>query len=84
MDLQAANPNVDLDMLKPGQQLCIMPHQERGCPCPRGTMEYTIVRGDIPHDGATVVALARKFNTSVSELMKINLNLAPGDFVVGK
>lgn len=84
MDLKAANPNVDLDMLKPGQHLCIMPHEDMGCPCPRGTMHYTIVRGDIPQSGATVVALAHKFNTSVSELMKINPNLAPGDFVVGK
>lgn len=84
MDLQAANPNVDLDMLKPGMQLCIMPHEERGCPCPRGTREYTIMRSDIPHSGPTVVALAQKFNTSVAELMKANPTLSPGDFVVGK
>ncbi len=84
MDLMAANPNVNWDMLKPGQQICIMPHMDMGCPCPSGTKKYTIVQGDIPSSGATVVALAQKFNISVSALMMMNPNLTPSDFVVGK
>lgn len=83
-DLKAANPNVDLSMLRPGMQLCIMPHEERGCPCPTGSRSYTITQADIPSSGATVVALAQKFNISVSELLKMNPTLAPGDFVVGR
>ena len=84
MDLMEANPNVDFDNLMVGQQICIMPHMDRGCPCPMGTRKYTIVQADIPMDGVVVVALARKFNTSVENLMKMNPNLTPSDFVVGK
>ena len=36
MDLMAANPNVNLDRLTPGQEICIMPHVDMGCPCPTG------------------------------------------------
>ncbi len=84
MDLMAANPNVDFNNLTVGQQICIMPHKDMGCPCPTGTKKYTIVQSDVPQSGATVVALAQKFNISVSDLMKMNPNLAPSDFVVGK
>ncbi|MEY8415468.1 LysM peptidoglycan-binding domain-containing protein, partial [Tissierella praeacuta] len=84
MDLMSANPNVNWDSLTPGQRICIMPHKDMGCPCPTGTKKYTIVQGDIPSSGAAVVALAQKFNISVSALMMMNPNLTPADFVVGK
>ncbi len=84
MDLMAANPNMNWDNLTPGQQICIMPHMDMGCPCPSGSKKYTIVQADIPQSGATVVALAQKFNISVSALMMMNPNLTPSDFVVGK
>jgi len=84
MDLMAANPNVNWDNLMPGQRICIMPHMDMGCPCPMGTKKYTIVQSDIPMDGSTVVAIARKFNITVENLMKMNPNLSPSDFVVGK
>ncbi|WP_406243564.1 LysM peptidoglycan-binding domain-containing protein [Tissierella carlieri] len=84
MDLMAANPNVNLDRLTPGQEICIMPHVDMGCPCPTGAKKYTIAQGDIPSSGAAVVALAQKFNISVSALMMMNANLTPSDFVVGK
>ncbi|MDR7871097.1 MAG: LysM peptidoglycan-binding domain-containing protein [Tissierellaceae bacterium] len=83
MDLMAGNPNLDLDRIRVGQQLCILPHKDRGCPCKKGTKPYTIQRSDIPQQGSTVAALAMKFNTTVSYLMQANPNMAPGDFVVG-
>ncbi|MBU5312929.1 LysM peptidoglycan-binding domain-containing protein [Tissierella carlieri] len=84
MDLMTANPNVNWDRLTPGQEICIMPHVDMGCPCPTGAKKYTITQGDIPSSGAAVVALAQKFNISVSALMMMNANLTPSDFVVGK
>lgn len=84
MDLKAGNPNIDINMIRVGQQLCILPHKDRGCPCPGGTMPYVIKASDIPQDRPVVVALAEKFNTTVSNIMKANPNLSPGDFVEGK
>ncbi|MCK9445132.1 MAG: LysM domain-containing protein, partial [Tissierellaceae bacterium] len=84
MDLRAGNPNVNLDMLTQGQRLCILPHEDRGCPCPPGTRQYVIVEGDIPQSGSTVAALAQKFGVSISVLMTANANLSPSDFVVGR
>ena len=84
MDLMAGNPNVNIDRLMVGQELCILPHKDRGCPCPKGTKSYIILRSDIPSgDEPVVVYLADKFNTTVSTLLKANPNLAPEDFVEG-
>ena len=83
MDLMAGNPNLDLDRIRVGQELCILPHKDRGCPCKKGTKPYIIQGSDIPSHGTVVAALAMKFNTSVSYLMQANPNMAPGDFVVG-
>src|SRR5699024_8373859 len=84
MDLMKANPNVDLDKLATGQKLCIMPHKDWGCPCPRGAKQYEITSNDVAGNELTVIYLARKYNITVEELMKINPNLRPNDFVVGK
>jgi LysM repeat protein len=84
MDIKASNPNVDIYNLREGQQLCIMPHMERGCPCGPGFKSYTIMPSDIPMDGSVVVAIARKFNISVENLMIANPNLTPSHFEVGQ
>ncbi|MGN9166069.1 LysM peptidoglycan-binding domain-containing protein, partial [Tissierellaceae bacterium HCP3S3_D8] len=84
MDLEAGNPNIDIDRIRVGQELCILPHRDRGCPCEKGTSSYTIRRSDIPSQGTVVEALADKFNTTVAAIMKVNQNLSPGDFVEGK
>ena len=81
-DLEAGNPDIDIDKIKPGQELCILPHKNRGCPCERGTKPYRIQASDVPHDEAVVVALAKKFNTSVASIMEANPNMSPGDFQV--
>ena len=83
MDLMAGNPNLDIDKIRVGQQLCILPHKDRGCPCKKGTKPYRILPSDIPHEGPVVAALAMKFNTTVSYLMQANPNMAPGDFKAG-
>jgi peptidoglycan endopeptidase LytF len=82
-DLEAGNPDIDIDKIKPGQELCILPHKNRGCPCERGTKPYRIQASDVRHDEAVVVALAKKFNTSVASIMEANPNMSPGDFQVG-
>ena len=84
LDLVKANPKVDFDNLMPGEKLCIMPHKDWGCPCPRGTESYEITKEDVPAGELTVVYLAKKFKVTVEELMKINPNLTPSDFVEGK
>lgn len=83
MDLKEGNPHIDIDKLRAGQRICILSHRDRGCPCPRGTRSYTIMPSDIPAHEAVVEHLARKFNTTVSNLMKINPNLSPGCFEEG-
>lgn len=85
MDLKAGNPNLDFDKIKVGQELCILPHEDRGCPCLKGTSAYIIKASDIPQgDEPVVFYLADKFNTTVGMIMKANPNLAPEDFVQGK
>lgn len=85
MDLMAGNPGIDIDRIRVGQELCILPHMDRGCPCPRGTRNYVILPSDVPAgDEPVVFFLADKFNTTVGNIMKANPNLAPEDFVAGK
>ncbi|MGO1468428.1 MAG: LysM peptidoglycan-binding domain-containing protein [Tissierella sp.] len=84
MDLMAGNEGIDVYNLKPGQKICILPHEERGCPCPMGTESYTIGVEDIKGDKPVVMVLAEKFDTNVTTIMMINSNLSPGDFILGK
>lgn len=83
LDLKEGNPNIDIDNIRVGERLCILPHKERACPCPDGSKAYMIEHDDVYVDRAVVVVLAEKFNTSVSDLMKLNPNLSPGDFKTG-
>lgn len=83
MDLMAGNPGIDIKKLVVGQELCILPHKDRGCPCPPGSKPYIILPSDESHNTPVVVNLAGKFNVSVSSIMLANQNLAPGDFKAG-
>ena len=75
--LAAANPNVNLDALTPGRQLCIPPIGSRGsCAEGMGTLELA---GDF-----SAQALAERLNTTVSELMRHNPNYTPRDFTRGR
>ena len=83
MDLMAGNPEINVDKLMVGQELCILPHMNRGCPCPTGTKPYVILAADVCVGEPIIVCLAGKFNVTVSSLLKANPNLAPEDFEVG-
>lgn len=84
MDLMHGNPQLDINQIRVGQKLCILEHEDRGCPCRSGTESYKIKYSDIPADGLVVIELAKKFDTSVSYMMKINPNFAPTDFKLNK
>ena len=84
MGLIDANPNVNFDRLMAGQQICIMPHEDLGCPCGPGFKSYRITRNDIPQNGPVVAEIARKFNISVEELMKGNPTFTPSHFELGQ
>lgn len=84
MDLEAGNPGINIDRLKVGQEICILDHKDRGCPCADDTKAYVIVPADVPSSGSALNNLARKFNVSVSSILKANPNMAPMDFVAGK
>lgn len=83
LDLKEGNPNIDIDNIRAGERLCILPHKKRGCPCPDGSESYMIKHDDVYMDKAVVVVLAERFNTTVEDLMKLNSNLSPGDFKTG-
>ena len=71
--LQAANPDVCLDTLAAGAQLCI---PEENIPCPlAGT--YSIQAGE------TLESVALKLNASLGALLRANPCLAPADFAEG-
>ncbi len=83
MDLMVGNPDLCVDDIKVGDILCILPHEDRGCPCLAGSKPYTIVPADVTPPGPVVANLAMKFNVPASSIMIANPNLAPGDFVLG-
>ncbi len=75
--LQQANPNVNLNNLQAGQQLCIAPAGSRGV-CATGKGPYQMVAGD------TLSTMATRFRTSVGAIMVTNPTLAPTDFIAGR
>lgn len=83
MDLEEGNPHIDIDNIKSGQKLCILDHENRGCPCGAGSESYMIKHVDVSMDQAVVIVLAARYNTTVSNLLKLNPNLSPGDFQTG-
>ena len=85
MDLMEGNPDINLERLVVGQELCILPHEDRGCPCPKGTKPYVILPGDVDEcgDEPVIVNLAEKFNVTVLSLFIANPNLAAEDFMEG-
>ena len=85
MDLMEGNPDINLEKLSVGQELCILPHENRGCPCPKGTKPYIISADDIDEcrNESVIEYLADKFNVTVISLFKANPNLAADDYVEG-
>ena len=71
--LQAANPDVCLDQLAAGAELCI---PEENIPCPLATT-YAIQAGE------TLESVALKLNVSLGALLRANPCLAPAEFTEG-
>ena len=71
--LEAANPTVDLDALKPGDVLCV-PQVNLPCQLPGSA---TLGQGD------TLESTAAKYRLSVAQLLRANPCLAPDDFTAG-
>ncbi|MFO7255074.1 MAG: LysM peptidoglycan-binding domain-containing protein [Bacillota bacterium] len=76
-ELIDANPGVDPDALRIGQEICI-PTEPPGPECPGGTL-YTIRSGD------TLFSLANRFNTTVDAILEANpLITDPDNLRVGQ
>ncbi len=71
--LEAANPSLDLENLKPGDVVCV-PNLNLPCALPGSAV---IAKGD------TLESLAAKYRLSVAQLLRANPCLAPDDFTEG-
>lgn len=67
------NPGIDPRHLAIGQKICIPKRR-----CPQGTSVYVVKKGD------TLSAIARQFNTTVQEIVKVNPGIDPNRLVIGQ
>lgn len=72
----SANPNIDIENLQVGQQICI-PRQPEYPACPEGNY-YTIQGSD------TLYSIARRFNVSLDDLLEANPGIDPDRLRVGQ
>lgn len=75
--LREYNEDIRLTALRPGDVLCVPPNGDRGL-CENGGPVYRIQEGD------TLDELAELNGTSVEQLLRLNANLLPSDFVAGQ
>ena len=75
--LREYNEDIRLTALRPGDVLCVPPNGDRGL-CENGGPVYRIQEGD------TLDELAELNGTSVEQLLRLNPNLLPSDFVSGQ
>lgn len=75
--LREYNEDIRLTALRPGDVLCVPPSGDRGL-CEDGGPVYRIQTGD------TIDELAKLNGTSVEQLLRLNPNLLPSDFVEGQ
>lgn len=76
--IEAANPGIDPNRLRIGQQICIPAAPSPTAPsCPNGTI-YTVVAGD------TLSAIAFRFNTTLSAIYVANPGIDPSKLYVGQ
>jgi len=73
--LIAANPGLDPDRLRIGQQICVPAPPPSDCPM--GSAPYQIRSGD------TLYSLARRFNTTVTSITELNPQINPNNLRVG-
>ena len=75
--LREYNEDIRLTALRPGDVLCVPPSGDRGL-CDNGGPVYRLQEGD------TIDEIAELNGTSVEQLLRLNPNLLPSDFVTGK
>ena len=75
--LREYNEDIRLTALRPGDVLCVPPNGDRGL-CDNGGPVYRIQEGD------TLEEIAQLNGTSVEQMLRLNANLLPSDFVTGQ
>lgn len=75
--LREYNEDIRLTALRPGDVLCVPPGGDRGL-CENGGPVYRIQEGD------TLEEIAALNGTTVEQMLRLNPNLLPSDFVTGQ
>lgn len=75
--LREYNEDIRLTALRPGDVLCVPPSGDRGL-CENGGPVYRLQEGD------TLDEIAQLNGTNVEQLLRLNPNLLPSDFVAGQ
>ena len=75
--LREYNEDIRLTALRPGDVLCVPPSGDRGL-CENGGPIYRLQEGD------TLDEIAERNGTNVEQLLRLNPNLLPSDFVSGQ
>ena len=75
--LREYNEDIRLTALRPGDVLCVPPSGDRGL-CENGGPVYRLQEGD------TLDEIAERNGTNVEQILRLNPNLLPSDFVFGQ
>ena len=75
--LREYNEDIRLTALRPGDVLCVPPSGDRGL-CENGGPVYRL------QEGATLDEIAERNGTNVEQILRLNPNLLPSDFVSGQ
>ena len=75
--LREYNEDIRLTALRPGDVLCVPPSGDRGL-CENGGPVYRLQEGD------TLDEIVARNGTNVEQLLRLNPNLLPSDFVSGQ
>ena len=75
--LREYNEDIRLTALRPGDVLCVPPSGDRGL-CENGGPVYRLQEGD------TLDEIAERNGTNVAQILRLNPNLLPSDFVSGQ
>ncbi|MBQ7887292.1 MAG: LysM peptidoglycan-binding domain-containing protein [Clostridia bacterium] len=75
--LREYNEDIRLTALRPGDVLCVPPGGDRGL-CENGGPVYRMQEGD------TLDEIAALNGTTVEQMLRLNANLLPSDFVAGQ
>ncbi|HBG23091.1 MAG: LysM domain-containing protein [Syntrophaceticus sp.] len=71
--IEEVNPDIDPRNLAIGQKICIPERR-----CPKGTFTYVVRKGD------TLSSIARRFDTTVRAIIKVNPGIDPDQLAIGQ